>query len=284
MMLCAALPSSALCPAGIAGTPDDQQLRVAFGPLARRPSPGTSSTPVNQPVIEENGAPLDRRLSMSCLVHSQISTSRIQDRRCADPLGGGQLSEDHLRTGSQGEPGHHRANVRLGRSMVIDAYVCNRLDAGQCHRECTTRIAAGHIWLGRLSYRSDELNELCGIGIAHQFDITARRLLVQSSRIAQHHGRARAIASSYHAGRAEHFRPHVVTVRSGKLASGIARAPLSNVITTIAVSSSPEPLKYGATDASAVSYTSTGSSPGLKPQQRRTGCNVCRKIVQGGTE
>ena len=48
MMLCAALPSSALCPAGIAGTPDDQQLRVAFGPLARRPSPGTSSTPVPQ--------------------------------------------------------------------------------------------------------------------------------------------------------------------------------------------------------------------------------------------
>lgn len=92
----------------------------------------------------------------------------------------------------------------------------NRLDAGQCHRECTTRILAGHVWLARLLYRSDELNELCGIGIAHQFDTTARRLLVQSSRIAQHHGRARAIASSYHAGRAEHFRPHVVTVRSGK--------------------------------------------------------------------
>ena len=84
----------------------------------------------------------------------------------------------------------------------------NRLDAGQCHSQRTTCIPAGHVWLARLLYRGDEFNELCGIGIAHQFDITARRLLVQSGRIPQYHGRACAVAGSHHAGRAEHFRPY----------------------------------------------------------------------------
>jgi hypothetical protein len=54
--------------------------------------------------------------------------------------------------------------------------------------------------------------------------------------------------------------PHSVRhgVRCGKLASATARAPLSNVIITIAVSSSPDVLKSGVTSASAVAYTSTG--------------------------
>jgi hypothetical protein len=60
----------------------------------------------------------------------------------------------------------------------------NGLDAGKCHNERPTRILTGDVWLARLLNRGDELNELCGVGITHQFDITARRLFVQSGRIA----------------------------------------------------------------------------------------------------